>query len=447
MTASNPPSISNNEAEVAVLGSMLINPGCVPELCGLLSETDFHDQRHGWIFAAMKAINDAGGAVDFVTVTDELERRKQLAEVRGASYVMDLINGVPTSIHATHYAGLVLRAAQDRAALRVAQRITQHVYQNRAGDGLTIAAQMLKDATGEHARANIGPVSLADAVRSMIDEASEREQQRIAGKEPGIMFPWSTMTEVIPGGLMSGDLMLIVGAPGEGKSTLAHQISDHAARFGHGVLMFITEMNKEQFAARHLAARAGVDSRKIRSGMLSHDEWARVFRATEEYGNLPIQIDCKTFDVGLLDLRIQQARQQLADAGQELRLVVFDFLQLFRDSKYRDKRTEVESGINTIRELTNSHGIASIVISQVSKDQYKNGAKPHIFGSKEAGGIEYAATIGLALWRQDGKIMCEVQKNREGRANVMVSLPEFNQQHAWYGSAKPYKVQQARIAA
>ena len=131
MTASNPPSISNNEAEVAVLGSMLINPGCVPELCGLLAATDFCDQRHGWIFAAMKTINDAGGAVDFVTVTDELERRGQLTKVRGSSYVMDLINGVPTSIHATHYAGLVLRAAQDRAALRVAQRITQHVMAHR----------------------------------------------------------------------------------------------------------------------------------------------------------------------------------------------------------------------------------------------------------------------------------------------------------------------------
>lgn len=439
--------VANIEAETAVLGSMLIDPGCVPQIAALLKADDFFVEKHNWIFKVMADLNQRGVPSDFVTVTDELVSRRQLEDVGGTAYVMDLINAVPTSIHAPHYAGLVLRASQDRAAMVAAQQIAQHVMTHRAGDGLTVAAQLLKDASGQHSRSVTGPVPLAETVQGMIAEAGHREQERRAGREVGVAFPWSAMTELIPGGLMPGDLMLIVGAPGAGKSTLAHQIADHASRFGHGVQMFITEMTKEQFAARHLAARAGVDSRKIRAGMLTSDEWKRVFRASEEFGALPICIDDRTFDVGLLELRIQQAQAILADQGKTLRLVVFDFLQLFKDSRYKDKRMEVESGIGTIRELTNAYGIASIVVSQVSKDQYKNNAKPHIFGSKEAGGIEYAVTIGLALWREEERVMCEIQKNREGRAGVMVALPQFNDSHAWYGDAKPYKVSQARMAA
>lgn len=440
--------LSSAEAESAVLGSMLIDPGAVPGIVGLLRPDDFGTVKNGWVFAAIKSLNDTGVAVDFVTVCNALEQRKQLVEMGGASYVMDLVNAVPTSIHAMHYAGIVAKSAQDRAALNVAQRITQHVYAKRAGDGLVVAADILKAATGDHLRSvEAGPVSLSSAVQSMLDEAGRRDQMRREGRETSITFPWSGMTAVIPGGLLPGDLMLIVGAPGAGKSTLAHQIADHAARFGHGVQMFITEMNKEQFAARHLSARAGVDSRMMRAGILDQEQWRRVFKASEEFGTLPIQIDCDTFDAGMLELRIRQARQRLEDDGHELRLCVFDYLQLFRDSRYRDKRTEVEGSINMIRELTNKQGVASIVISALSKDQYKAGVKPHIFGSKEAGGIEYAITIGLALWREDGRVMCEIQKNREGRADEMVSLPEFNPEHAWFGSAKPYTVQQTKLAA
>ena len=113
------------------------------------------------------------------------------------------------------------------------------------------------------------------------------------------------MTAVIPGGLLPRDLMLIVGAPGAGKSTLAHQIADHAARRPWRPDVYHRDESKSNSLAAPVSP--GVDSRKRCAGILDQEQWRRVFKASEEFGTPPIQIDCDTFDAGMFELRIRQA--------------------------------------------------------------------------------------------------------------------------------------------
>ena len=154
-----------------------------------------------------------------------------------------------------------------------------------------------------------------------------------------------------------------------------------------------------------------------------------------------MMIDSGTYDAQAFERRIQQASSAMAQRGVTLRLIVFDFLQQFRDSRYKEKRLEVGSIIYQMREIANTYGVACIAVSELDKASYKSGGKVHIFGSKDSSSIEYACTIGIALYRDGAeRVVCDVQKNKDGKCGSF-TLPALAQDAAWFGSAKPYKVQ------
>jgi replicative DNA helicase len=225
-----------------------------------------------------------------------------------------------------------------------------------------------------------------------------------------------------------------------GKSTFVHQIADHAAQFGHGVLMLITETRDVNFAARQLAPRAGVASRELLSGNLDERGWLGVMQNMDKVKRASMMVDSTTYDAQSFERRIQQASNALEQRGATLRLVVFDFLQQFRDSRYKEKRLEIGSVIYQIRELMVRYGLAGIVVSELDKATYKNGGKVHIFGAKESGSIEYAATVGIALYRNEqDRVVCDVQKNKDGKRASFL-LPALADNAAWFGSPRPYTV-------
>jgi replicative DNA helicase len=394
------------------------------------------------VYAVILDLAGRGVNADFVTVCDELERRNQLPEIGGAAYVMDLINAVPTAIHAEHYAEIVLRLAMDRQAIRLAGQIAQEAYAGN-GRGLDAAAQLLTEARAGFAAASSGPRFLDDVLTELVDKANFAQAQRKAGQIVDIRLPWSEANDIIRGGLLPSDLLLVVGEPSVGKSTFVHQIADHAAMFGHGVLIFTTETRDINFAARQLAPRAQVGSRELIAGQLDEFGWERVMRNIDAVRRSSLMIDSNTYDAQAFERRIQQARTALNQRGHELRLIVFDFLQQFRDSRYREKRLEVGGVIYQMREIANTYGVACAVVSELSKETYRAGGKVHIFGSKESSSIEYAATIGVALYRDDtGRVVCDVQKNKDGRRDKF-TLPPIADNAAWFGSTRPYKVQVA----
>lgn len=431
---------SDPEAERAVLGSILIDPDAIVKIGTFLKADHFFQQKNGWIYTAVQDLAQRSAKADFVTVCEELERKGQLAEVGGAYYVMDLINAVPTAIHAEYYAEIVVRLATDRQAIRLAGQIAQEAYAGR-GRGLEAAATLLQEARAGFATVASGPRFLDDVVDDLIDRASVMSTERKAGRLVDIKFPWTDLGDIIHGGLLPSDLMLVVGEPSVGKSTFVHQLADHAAMQGHGVLLFTTETKDRNFASRQLAPRARVGSRDLISGQLTDDEWERVIMAVDKVRRPTFLVDSDTYDAQGFERRIQQAQAALDRRGATLRLVVFDFLQQFRDSRYKEKRLEVGAVIYQMREIANTYGLACIAVSELSKDTYKNGGgKVHIFGSKESSSIEYAATIGIALYRDEQeRVVCDIQKNKDGKRGKF-TLPPLAQDAAWFGNPRPYAV-------
>lgn len=437
---------SNIEAETAIIGSLLIDPDAVQRVRAFLKADHFYNQRNGWIYQAILDLAQAGKPSDFLTVSDELEARKQLDEVGGPAYVMDVINSVPTAIHAEYYAEIVVKMASDRQAIRLAQQIVEQAYMGQ-GRALDMAGVLLQDARNGFVAAIDGPRFLDDVIDEVIQTAETMDNARRAGALVDIKLPWQDLTDIVTGGLLPADLMLVVGEPSVGKSTFVHQIADHAAMYGHGVLIFTTETRDANFAARQLAPRAGVGSRELLSGNMDSDGWLRVYENAGKVKRAGTMIDSNTYDAQAFERRIQQAKTALERKGKDLRLVVFDFLQQFRDSRYKEKRLEVGAVIYQIREIMVRYGLTGIVVSELDKGSYKNGGKVHIFGAKESGSIEYAATIGIAMYRDEQeRVVCDVQKNKDGKRGKFL-LPPMADNAAWFGSPRPYTVtgQQQRM--
>ena len=146
---------ANPEAELAVLGSLLIDPDALVDVMAVLKPEDFYSERHQWIYQAILALSAKRQPADFVTVCDELERRKQLDEVGGAAYVMDLINAVPTAIHARYYAQKVEEQAVLRKLIRAAGQIAQVAYESASDvDAACAKALALVEEATERRTAN-----------------------------------------------------------------------------------------------------------------------------------------------------------------------------------------------------------------------------------------------------------------------------------------------------
>lgn len=439
MTTLQVPVPSNVEAEDAILGSLLIDPDAVQRVRSFLKAEHFYAERNAQVYKAIVDMFAEGKPADFLTVSDELGLRRQLDGMGGPARIMDLINAVPTAIHAEYYAEIVIKLARDRQAIAIAQQIVKKAYTGQ-GQALDMASALLQDARNGFAATIDGPRFLNDVLDEVVQTAEAMDKARRAGALVDIKLPWQDLTDIIVGGLLPADLLLVVGEPSVGKSTFVHQIADHAAQFGHGVLMLITETRDVNLAARQLAPRAGVASRDLLSGNLDDRGWLGVMQNMDKVKRASMMVDSTTYDAQAFERRIQQASSALEQRGSSLRLVVFDFLQQFRDSRYKEKRLEVGAVIYQIRELMVRYGLTGIVVSELDKGSYKNGGKVHIFGAKESGSIEYAATVGIALYRNEqDRVVCDVQKNKDGKRASFL-LPALADNAAWFGSPRPYAV-------
>lgn len=422
----------NTDAERALLGAILIDNSVLYRVRGILPPQAFFVVKHQWVYESMLALAAEQKAVDFVTLSDEMERRRQLVEAGGSAWLMGLINEVPTSAHGEYYAQIVLKEHRNREAIRLAHRVVQAAYAGE--EALVVAKQLLAEATQANFRSMDGPQGLDKVIMSLLDSASDTAERRKSGQIVDVELPFWQLNDIVRPGLMGGDLVLVVGEPAVGKSTFVHMIGDYAASCRHGVLVFPTEMTAHQFAARQIAPRAGVQSRNIRAGLMDDKQWAAVYSVGGQVGWPNLYVDAATNDLQLIELRIQQAIARMEEHGYVLRVVIVDYLQELRDSRSKDRRAEVSSAIRLLRDLAKIYDTAIVVVSSLERGTYRSGSAPNIFGAKESGDIEYAVSIGVALYRHPDDpnvVVASVQKNRDG-ANAQINLPPFVNGFAWY---------------
>jgi len=345
------------EAEEALLGCVLINPDSFMETVHLVRAQDFFLHKNRWIWDAYVNLHEAGLGIDIITVTDELERRNQLEETGGAAYLTQLINAVPTSLHAGSYAVLVAKEAIRRAMIDSATAIAQLAYDEKKEVSELLAE--MQEQVNRVARHVPRPAQhLRDLVGPFYDHLVELYETPVEQT-----YLTSTLKDLdnLVGGLFKGDLDIFAGRPGSGKSTLMHQIAvvngapwqqyaPTLTKLPRHFAVFTLEMSVAEVIARMMASLGAVEVIKFRKPHdMTQANWDNLRGLVTPMGTIEVMID---YTPGLTPRQLPN--KCLAIQGDwGLEGVVVDYLQIMHGNHdYRgNKPTEISDIAAACKEM------------------------------------------------------------------------------------------------
>ena len=403
----------SREAEEAVLGAILINPEAYYEVAPFLQADDFYIHRHRFIWQALAGLHERRCPVDFLTLSEELDRRGHLAEIGGPAYLSGLINSTPTSLHAEAYGHLVQGDAVRRRMLEAANQVAKLAYQSDAPlETLVDESERAIFAAGERLLArDLRPVS------SVLDELYDQVEQRASrGEQPGIPTGFSALDRLL-GGLQPSDLLIIAGRPGMGKTSLLLSTIRHAAQQHHKrVAFFSLEMSSVQMAQRLVSQYTGIESMRLRSGRLAADDWTAFTQAVEVIGGTQLFLD----DTPALTPTQLRAKCRRVHAEYGLDLVVIDYLQLMTAGGRIENRTQEISHISRqLKVLARELDVPVLAAAQLSRAvEQRADKRPVLSDLRESGSIEQDADVVLFLYRPEdepnGLVDVNIAKHRNG---------------------------------
>lgn len=402
------------EAEEAVLGSLLIDPDAIIRLATILKPDDFYREKHGWIYDAILILHERREPIDFLTVCDELERRQQLDEVGGRAFITTLINAVPTSIHAEHYARIVERTAIRRRLIEAAGQIAVLAYQEAddVGEVVDRAEQVLFGISERRISRELVPI------RQILSEYYDRIEYLTRHQDEmlGVPTGFNDIDKLL-GGMQKSDLIILAARPSVGKTGLALSFAHNAAkRFKQRVAFFSLEMSNEQVVQRLISAETGIDSQKLRQANLSEQEWARFMQAYSELSETMFYID-DTPGISALELRTK-ARRLHAEMG--LDLVIVDYLQLMRgDMRTENRVQEIASISRALKGLARELNVPLLALSQLSRSVESRTEKiPRLSDLRESGSLEQDADVVIFIYRDE---LYNDNTERKNLADIIVA--------------------------
>lgn len=389
----------NLDAEMSLLGAVLIDDEVLANVSDRLKPQDFYDNRHEKIYDAMFRLYEKHRPVDLLTLSDELSKKDELEVVGGSAYLTELTNYVPTAAHAEAYADMIVQKAVRRRLIKASSDIAELGFDEEKNiqELLEVAEAELFSVSDAGTKQDL--VSLEHILTESFDRIEELHRDR--GKLRGIKTSYRDLDN-LTAGLQKSDLLILAARPAMGKSTFALNLAYNiASKEKQAVLVFSLEMSKEQLVDRMLAEAAGVDAWNIRTGNLSDDDFEKLSNAMGEMAEAPIFID-DTPGMTVLEMRTKARREA---HNQPLGLIIVDYLQLMQGSGRggSDNRvqevSEISRGLKLIaRELN----VPVIALSQLSRSvESRNPQIPQLADLRESGSIEQDADLVMFLYRED----------------------------------------------
>ena len=391
----------NEEAEEALLGSLLIDPDAIVMVRGLINQTDFYREKNGMIYAALMVIVGAGGRIDYVSVVDALERANHLDDV-GRDYLARLISCVPTAVHAEHYAKIVKRHAVVRNVIKGCAEITGLAYQSQGGAEEVVANA---DAIWQKARSGLVVPDIVDGVDG-VHRLVEYQEKLDGMRRLGKLYPdspWDDMNDMLPS-LQPGNLVLIGAAAGHGKTSLMECIAEHNAQRGHEVLFFHLELSTEEMMQRQ-AARYGVNNTlpNLRRGIVDFDELAAVGATVESWTGKVRYVHAPGWGVGRICAYI--AREVML---RRCSLVIVDYLhKIAQDERVNGRSDEMALAniVEQIKTTAETTGVPVILAGQVNREyagrSSGSGRKLQASDFRGTGQALEKSNAALLLWNEN----------------------------------------------
>ena len=387
----------DERAEESVVGSLLIDGDAILTVSTLLRPEDFYGERARWCYEACLSLWEINEAINPVTVGHRLAMLERLDLVGGPTYLGHLVNSVPTSAHAEHYARIVSRTHTLRRLIGAAGEIASLGYEGE--DDVDRALSQAEDLlfgirSGQQLRDFV-------AIRDVLDqylEESARLDSPLEQSQAPVYTSFSDLDQLL-GGLQRSDMVVLASGPSVGKSTLALNIARNSAQHGHGVAVFSLEMSREQIGHRFLSSEANVDLRAVRQRLYGDQAERRIVNAAGVLSELPIFID-DTPVQGIVDIRSKSRRLHME---RKLDLVIVDYLQLIHGTGRRENRVqEVGEITRALKGLARDLNVPVLALSQLSRAvEARPSHRPQLSDLRESGSIEQDADVVMFIHRDD----------------------------------------------
>ncbi len=403
----------STDAEVSVLGALLLDKNAIVNVAEFLSPSHFYDDRHSAIYEAMIELYESRNPIDVLTVSDRLRHKKRLDIVGGATYLSDLVNRVPTAAHVEHYARIVFNASTKRALMTAAAKLVENSFDEGmdADELLDRAEQSIFSLTQAHLPNVFTPVRAALA--ESFDRLDELHKQ--SGGLRGVPSGYSSLDDALAG-FQKSNLIILAARPGVGKTALALNIAQFVATQGRRpVGIFSLEMSREELVDRLLVSQADIDAWRLKTGKLSETDFTKLSDAMGELADAPIYID-DTPASTILEMRTKARRLQVEHG---LDLIVVDYLQLVRGRNLENRVQEVSEISQGLKNLARELKIPVIALSQLSRAVESRGSgRPQLSDLRESGAIEQDADVVMFLSREDAEnnenFYLDIAKHRNG---------------------------------
>ena len=399
----------NLEAERAILGAILLDNFCYTQAAAMLRPDDFSIDSHRRIYTHVAALSETGKPVDYVTLTEELGRNKELEAIGGVAYITSLTDGLPRVQNIEHY----IKIVRDKALLRGVISVASQAMQ--AASAQTEAAEDVL-AKAESDLMHLAQDRMAGSLTGVIDiykqEIGDLKTLYNLGQEVTGLRTYFDEFDRMTSGLQPSDLVIIAARPSMGKTALAMNIAENAAVLGQKVVAFFSlEMSKKALLMRLLCSQANVDAHKIRRGFMGGGDYEKLRDGLARLAEASLFIDdTPATTVSEMRAKAQRLNHQVKPQGKKLDLIVVDYLQLMSGSplganrRYENRTQEVSAISRGLKMVAKDLNVPVIALSQLSRapESRKGGDhRPQLSDLRESGSIEQDADVVAFIYRAD----------------------------------------------
>ncbi len=427
------------EAEQFLIGGILLEEYAYDYVAGVLFPKHFYRKEHQVIYEHIVKLRSENKNVDAVTVGESLKQNNQLSFVGGVDYLHNLVDSTTSSTNISSYAEIIRERFILRELISASNTIADSAYapQGRNVDQLLDESEQkifnIKDLNASNKQFAQFKDLLDEVITKMMEAAQREDKDGITG-----VATHYTELDNYTSGLQRGELIIVAGRPGMGKTSFALNIAENIAlKNKMPVAVFSLEMPGVQLVQRMLSSCARVDQSLMKRGDVTHDEMDKIFIAMNELKSAPIHI-AETSGINVIDLRARARR--LVDRVGKLGVIVIDYVQIMsgiNSGPGSNRAQEIAEISRSLKTLAIELDVPIILLSQLNRDvESRTDKRPNISDLRESGALEQDADIILLLYRDDyynredskekGIAEINIAKNRSGSTGT-IKLAFLNQ--------------------
>ncbi len=388
----------SNEAEVNVLGSMMVDRGAIAKAIEILDADCFYSDAHQKIYETIGELFEHGTPVDIITLSQELRRKGLLEYVGGTFYLTEINAQTPTSFAVEHHSRIVQEHYLKRRLIKAAGRIVEDCYDDTtdALEEIDRAEQEIFEIAEKRLRKTYsGMNKLARDTFQVIAKLADRSTD---GGISGVATGFVKLDEML-GGFQKSDLIIIAARPSMGKTALALSIARNAAmEYDQPVAFFSIEMAAVQLVMRLLSAETRINAHNIRTGKLSAEQMQKIVSAIGRLERTKMYIDDSP-SLSLMELRAK-CRRLKAEHG--VKLVIVDYLQLMHAPKAESREREISIISRTLKQIAKELDIPVVALAQLNRTvEARSDKRPMLSDLRESGSIEQDADVVMFVTRPE----------------------------------------------